>query len=368
MSQDVKPIDLYEKQVGIRRFSAFKFFEKYARRRYGKQKVGDVLDAIARRGRGEAVNVYPLLYESLDLSLDLLIFQAELHRSYLRWFIKRDIQAPSRLLDLGCGNGYLTCFYAKSFPGCEIIGIDKSPQAIECATELSRRLRLDNVRFEVGDIADLRTTQLPGEFDLITAVPAFRDVIDIPDSRHVRTPVGSLLESYKESANVEPLRQIIKLLRMEDGYFISLERWGSLPSYGWWAFAHLNAGLSLDFEHSSETFGKSFEGDETQKYPILLSRRDSASLEVSVDEVIAFWLRRDFLTSFDQLRVFNLQGDVAESVLSSVNPKRLQYGVKAALDEEHVLRIELWIAGPFLLVFHVDPHGARLLEALPSIV
>ncbi|MEX0649832.1 MAG: class I SAM-dependent methyltransferase [Candidatus Andersenbacteria bacterium] len=54
------------------------------------------------------------------------------------------------LLDIGCGNGWTSIYFAKR--GIAVKGIDSSPTAIVAAQEKAKRARLEQViHFEVGD-------------------------------------------------------------------------------------------------------------------------------------------------------------------------------------------------------------------------
>lgn len=61
--------------------------------------------------------------------------------------------APSRLLDLGCGTGWTSCFFARM--GYEVVGQDISVQAIELAREFATGEELDNLSFIAGDYESL---------------------------------------------------------------------------------------------------------------------------------------------------------------------------------------------------------------------
>jgi len=73
--------------------------------------------------------------------------------------------APS-ILDVGCGIGILTTFYAQQFPGCRVLGIDRSPASIDLARRRTQELGLTNLRFECLDVDQ---QSLTGKFDLIIA-------------------------------------------------------------------------------------------------------------------------------------------------------------------------------------------------------
>jgi SAM-dependent methyltransferase len=73
------------------------------------------------------------------------------------------------ILDVGCGVGILTTFYARQHPDKTFVGIDRSPASIARAQEQAMALGLTNVRF---DCLDLDRTPPPNRYDLIIATHA----------------------------------------------------------------------------------------------------------------------------------------------------------------------------------------------------
>jgi 2-polyprenyl-3-methyl-5-hydroxy-6-metoxy-1,4-benzoquinol methylase len=61
-----------------------------------------------------------------------------------------------RVLDLGCGFGLFSLYYARVHPGLELHGLDKNARRIAMARTAAARLGLSNVRYEVGDVMDFR--------------------------------------------------------------------------------------------------------------------------------------------------------------------------------------------------------------------
>jgi 2-polyprenyl-3-methyl-5-hydroxy-6-metoxy-1,4-benzoquinol methylase len=59
-------------------------------------------------------------------------------------------------LDIGCGFGLFSLYYAKWFPNLEIFGIDKNPVWIKLAQQTAEKLSLQNVHYEVADATSLR--------------------------------------------------------------------------------------------------------------------------------------------------------------------------------------------------------------------
>lgn len=60
---------------------------------------------------------------------------------------------PARLLDLGCGTGWTSCFFARM--GFEVVGQDISPHAIDMAREFAAGQDLDDLTFIASDYESL---------------------------------------------------------------------------------------------------------------------------------------------------------------------------------------------------------------------
>ncbi len=75
------------------------------------------------------------------------------------------------ILDVGCGVGLLTTFYARQYPDKTFVGIDRSPASIARAQEQAEALGLTNVRFDCLDL-DLDQTPPTSSYDLILATHA----------------------------------------------------------------------------------------------------------------------------------------------------------------------------------------------------
>ena len=56
-----------------------------------------------------------------------------------------------RVLDIGCGFGLFSLYFASLAPGCRLTGVDRDARRIGFAQESARRLGLDNAEYHVGD-------------------------------------------------------------------------------------------------------------------------------------------------------------------------------------------------------------------------
>lgn len=75
------------------------------------------------------------------------------------------LQPGGRLLDLGCGSGWLSFHFAEQ--GMSVLGLDVSKEQINAANELKARRTLGNVDFECADFMDWDSLRYEGFFDSV---------------------------------------------------------------------------------------------------------------------------------------------------------------------------------------------------------
>jgi SAM-dependent methyltransferase len=84
---------------------------------------------------------------------------------------------PARLLDMGCGTGWTSRFFARR--GYEVVGVDIAPDMIRTATSLTECEGLANLRFAVGDYETFRPD---GEFDCAVFYSSLHHAINEEDA------------------------------------------------------------------------------------------------------------------------------------------------------------------------------------------
>ncbi|HEU4389759.1 MAG TPA: methyltransferase domain-containing protein [Blastocatellia bacterium] len=82
-----------------------------------------------------------------------------------------------RLLDVGCGNGMITCLIASQHPACDVVGIDVSPSGVEYARSLASQNGLARTTFESVNV---ESDTLRGGFDAIISLAVLQFIHDIP--------------------------------------------------------------------------------------------------------------------------------------------------------------------------------------------
>jgi SAM-dependent methyltransferase len=117
--------------------------------------------------------------------------EATLREKYLRLLeikiMKRLIRyyRPSKVLDVGCGNGFSTKIYALAFPSTKFFGMDYSEEMINHA----RNIASPNCSFFVGDVLDPESLE-KGPYDLIMTQ---RCLQNLPDYDLQKQAIGNLL-------------------------------------------------------------------------------------------------------------------------------------------------------------------------------
>jgi 2-polyprenyl-3-methyl-5-hydroxy-6-metoxy-1,4-benzoquinol methylase len=95
-----------------------------------------------------------------------------------------------QVLDIGCGFGLFSLYFAAQRPELRIRGIDLSPRRIALAQQAAARLGLGNVQYEVGDAGEFRSSGgIQGAYmiDLVHHLP--REAVP-----RLLTPIAESLE------------------------------------------------------------------------------------------------------------------------------------------------------------------------------
>lgn len=176
------------------------------------------------------------LNQSLQMSLLAASFYDHVFfKRVLEYLVKYDSFCAGELVDIGCGNGILTCFLALRHPEAVITGIELSQNAVLAASELSARLQADNVQFYSADRLRQKSCDTLFSCRTVHENVIWRALCEEPE------PASLSVEEHtrRHSAYATELAAYIK----PKGYFISVERYEEGNAYAGLLRAFERAGL-----------------------------------------------------------------------------------------------------------------------------
>jgi SAM-dependent methyltransferase len=336
-------------------------FWKQLHKRHGDIAI-ELNEAIVARAEGRgSLDVYKLKNRNLDLSLAVTgQFVEGLYRSYLAWFCRESFPEPARILDVGCDNGVLACFYAKRFPRAHVLGIDVAPEAVECARELAASLKLTNVEFRTSDVRHIGTELPPQTQDLVVGTMVLCDALGPPRLDYT----WSLREqSIPDAPEWTQALSALSRLLTTDGFLISIERMKGVQETTWLVRSLNHAAFGLDW---SKSYVLEFDGpEEKERVPLLVARAGSPQPS-TLDDVLAFHIYRNLA---DRASRDSFDGDVAEALFEAFARDSLLFGCEAVYrNGSGTERCELWSAGALILAYTFTNRGYRRLTIVSRTV
>ncbi|MCB9527059.1 MAG: peptide chain release factor N(5)-glutamine methyltransferase [Myxococcales bacterium] len=138
-----------------------------------------VRERVRRRGRHEPVAYITGQkgFWSLDLAVDarVLVPRPDTERLVERAIERLKGRDAPRIVDVGCGSGAIALALAHERPDATVIGVDRSPDALDVSRANAAALGLDRVEWRRGDLL----AGLAGPFDLVAANPPYIPSADI---------------------------------------------------------------------------------------------------------------------------------------------------------------------------------------------
>jgi SAM-dependent methyltransferase len=158
---------------GLRRFTSDETYCQWQRETLSPAEITALHREVEQKRRGSSVDEVSFYDATADPNI-LPVLYSQQYDYYLaigprvadRIGEARSIQS---ILDVGCGVGILTTFYARQFPDRTFVGVDRSPASIARAREQAKALRLTNVQFECLDLDHTPPTR---SSDLVLATHA----------------------------------------------------------------------------------------------------------------------------------------------------------------------------------------------------
>ena len=119
------------------------------------------------------------LYPSIDTPVhDASKLLADAEIAMLRLYAKRlNISEPGRkykIMDVGCGWGSITLWFAETFPDCDIVGFSNSKTQRKYILDQAKKRNLKNVQVVTGDVSTIQFDEsLVGSFDRLISIEMF---------------------------------------------------------------------------------------------------------------------------------------------------------------------------------------------------
>lgn len=157
------------------------------------------------------------LNQSLQMSLLAASFYDRVFfRKVMEYLLKFDSVWTGDILDMGCGNGILTCFLARIHPDSSVTGLDLSRNAVAAAEELAGRLQADNVHFACPQPSKQK------KYDTLFSCRTVHENVRwkplAEETGAAPLPVGGQAKRYEGYA--KELSAFVK----PEGYLVSIER------------------------------------------------------------------------------------------------------------------------------------------------
>jgi SAM-dependent methyltransferase len=157
---------------GLRRFDSGSAYDQWQRTSLKPDELATLLRLSEQRrapGAGAADETAFYDYAATAQVLPVLYSQRYDYYATVGPAVAERIGPAGSVLDVGCGIGVLTTFYARQFPRCSFRGVDRSQASIAVAREHAAALGLTNVRF---DCLDVDRASPPGSYDRLVATQA----------------------------------------------------------------------------------------------------------------------------------------------------------------------------------------------------
>lgn len=234
---------------GLRRFTLDDAYFQWQREVLSPDEIATLHRQVEQKRRGSSIDEVAF-YDATAHSNILPVLYSQRYDYYLaigQRVVDR-IGAARSILDVGCGVGILTTFYAKQYPNKTFVGIDRSPISIARAQEQAVVLGLTNVRFEC---VELDQASPAGSYDVIIATHALLQAEQDPGlpSRSWKTferaSVSQPQAAFEQRTGIGPRLDRLRVLLAVGGRMILFEKTRQLARRIPWQRALAARGFSL---------------------------------------------------------------------------------------------------------------------------
>lgn len=180
------------------------------------------------------------LVDYLNQSIQMSILAASFYdyvffRRVMDYLLKYERYWTGDILDIGCGNGILSCFLAMLHPESSVTGLDLSRNAVSVAEELAGSLSAENVHFACAKESGERTYDTLFSCRTVHENVVWRPLIE--ESK------AALLSIEEQTKRHEEYAKTLSAFVKPQGYLISVERYEDDIAYAGFLCALTGAGL-----------------------------------------------------------------------------------------------------------------------------
>jgi SAM-dependent methyltransferase len=155
---------------GLRQFTSDETYFQWQREILSQAEITALHRKVEQKRRGSSVDEVSF-YDAIAHPNILPVLYSQQYDYYLAIGPRvadriREARSIQSILDVGCGVGILTTFYASQYPDRTFVGMDRSPASIARAQEQAKVRGLTNVQFECLDLDHMPPTR---SFDLVVA-------------------------------------------------------------------------------------------------------------------------------------------------------------------------------------------------------
>lgn len=348
----------YLESVGLKKFRDVEKFWSYMEKKHGEKTCQDLDQGLELLSAGKPESFYDAIYDNLDVSCDVASMRTNLYCKFLEYFTQAFPKLDGTLLDIGCGNGLLTCFYALRYPQAKVIGIDKAEGAINCSRLLAQRLGLENVEFVVVNCDSKEWPLAERSIDLAISITGLDPSKDTACKR--TTELLDWANHAGSDIQIKAVRNLSRYIK-PSGSFISVDRLPHCEDEFLWLSGLQNACMGIDFDASTD-FSFTDLGT-TETLPVIVSVQGREKL--SPADLLSYCVERR--GGLEALGVGDKNEALAELLFSTINPKSLIAGWKVTYhDGSGVAHYEVWSSGVFALLYIWTNRGYRELKFAPS--
>ena len=224
-------VDSYMQEVGLKYIKSTNDFLTGLAIRTNKdytQKIAQELNSRASRQNSSNSYFYQIKNEHFDGSIFVsAAFDGGVFRHIGNLILDNPEIFKGKVVDFACDCGIVTCFIAKMYPDCHVVGIDINQLAVDNAIKLAEKLELNNVEFICSDVYDVKLEEKAN------TLTSFRGLLDVCMKNTSGLPFFGERkwreEQYKNA--FLDYAEVMKANLNEGGYVLCVERYTA--EYGW---------------------------------------------------------------------------------------------------------------------------------------